>query len=478
MDRHTTGDGQTGDNGERPITLLLVDNRPDNLSVVKQLLSVTLPNCQILTAASGEEGLLTAAGNSLDGALVDVQMPGMGGIEMCRQLKANHATSRIPVILMTAHSANPAMKAEGLEAGADDFVNKPIENSELTAKIRVMLRIKRVEDELRNINASLEDKVRARTKDVEQSEAKWRCLVDSAPDIILMLDRGGKILFINRTVDGSSVEETIGRSVYDYVPPERHDLTRESIEKVFLTGQAVGFETPITASDGVISWYSTRLAPNCDAAGQITGVVLVFRDITDERARQKERERLHHSLNERVKELRCMRRTAQSVRERETLEEIFLDVVAIIPSGWRFPEIARSRIVFDGTEYVSEPFEETQWKQSGDIVVGGESRGVVEVYYLEDRPHLDEGPFVREERSLIDSLARTLGEVIDHKRSEKALQQRMDELEQFNRLVVGREERMIELKGEVNEMARKAGVSPPYDLAFAESSKGVTDDEA
>ncbi|GAG03495.1 unnamed protein product, partial [marine sediment metagenome] len=71
--------------------------------------------------------------------------------------------------------------------------------------------------------------------------------------------------------------------------------------------------------------------------------------------------------------------------------------------------------------YVSDPFDETPWKQSSDIVVNGESRGVVEVYYLEDCPHLDGGPFLKEERHLLDGLARVLGRAAEHKQAKEAL---------------------------------------------------------
>ena len=142
-----------------------------------------------------------------------------------------------------------------------------------------------------------------------------------------------------------------------------------------------------------------------------------------------ERDQLIHDLGKRLKELECMYEVSQSIRENRKLNEIFLDVVKLIPPGWRYPEITRGKVRFDEEEYLLEPFAETPWKQSSNIIVHGEYRGSVEVYYLEEMPDLDEGPFLKEERNLIDGIARTLSEAIERKQAEEALQKAHDELE-------------------------------------------------
>ncbi len=144
--------------------LLVVDDRMDNLIVLEQVIGEHLRNCEIATARSAEEGLAIIAAGRIDGALIDVQMPGIDGIEMCRRLKATPNTEGIPLMLITSHRADAATKARGLDAGADDFINRPIDNLELIARIRVMLRIKRAEDGLREINTHLEELVQVRTE--------------------------------------------------------------------------------------------------------------------------------------------------------------------------------------------------------------------------------------------------------------------------------------------------------------------------
>ena len=115
--------------------LLVVDDRPDNLLVLQGLIPKAVPGCEVVTAQSADEGLALAAGADVDAAIVDVQMPGVNGIEMCRQLKSDESTEHIPVVLITSHESTSELRAEGLDAGADDFISRPIDNVELAARI-------------------------------------------------------------------------------------------------------------------------------------------------------------------------------------------------------------------------------------------------------------------------------------------------------------------------------------------------------
>jgi len=152
--------------------LLAVDDKPDNIFVIQQVVKRHLPDCDVLTAGNSREGLELAASHRPDGILLDVQMPAMDGIEMCRRLKSDERTASVPVILITAHQTTSELKARGLEAGADDFISKPIDNLELVARIKVMLRIKHSEDELREMNLRLEELVRKRTVELEKEMAQ------------------------------------------------------------------------------------------------------------------------------------------------------------------------------------------------------------------------------------------------------------------------------------------------------------------
>ncbi|MBN1655923.1 MAG: response regulator [Deltaproteobacteria bacterium] len=147
--------------------LLIVDDRPDNLLVLEHVIKEYLPECGVVAVRSAEQGIETLRATAVEAALIDLQMQDIDGIEMCRRLKDNPATAQIPVALITSHSVDHTTRAKGLEAGADDFISRPINNLELVARIRVLLRVKRSEDELRRVNARLEELVAERTKDLK-----------------------------------------------------------------------------------------------------------------------------------------------------------------------------------------------------------------------------------------------------------------------------------------------------------------------
>ena len=153
---------------------------------------------------------------------------------------------------------------------------------------------------------------------------------------------------------------------------------------------------------------------------------------------------------------------AESIRTQITMDKILQNIVELIPAAWQYPEITRGKVIFDGKEYVSEPFTETRWKLSSEIFMDDKSRGTIEVYYLDECQELDEGPFLKEERTLINGIAKNINEAIEHKQAESELKKRMHQMEIFNRAAVDRELKMVELKKEINSLLEKAGLPKKY----------------
>jgi signal transduction histidine kinase len=141
------------------------------------------------------------------------------------------------------------------------------------------------------------------------------------------------------------------------------------------------------------------------------------------------------ALRERVKELTCLYSLAQLVeRPGISLEEIFQGAVELLPPAWQYPQITAGRIVFDGQSYVTANFKEAGQVQSAPIAVNGERRGCIEVVYLEERPELYEGPFLKEERSLIDAVARQLALILERRQAEEDRFRLQDQLRHADRL--------------------------------------------
>ena len=127
-------------------------------------------------------------------------------------------------------------------------------------------------------------------------------------------------------------------------------------------------------------------------------------------------------LLERLKELDCFYGISKIVEIPDiSLEEIFQKTVKLIPDSWQYPEITVCRIILDGIEYKTQNFKKTKWSQSSDIIVDGKHIGNIEVCYLKEMPDSYEGPFLKEERLLLDALAERLGKITERKHTEEAL---------------------------------------------------------
>src|SRR5271170_2873364 len=126
--------------------VLVVDDVPANVKLLEARLSAEY--FDVVTAMSGKDALSICERAECDLVLLDVMMPDMDGFEVCRRLKSNRATHHIPVVMVTALD-QPADRVRGLEAGADDFLTKPIPELALIARVRSLARLKMVTDELR-----------------------------------------------------------------------------------------------------------------------------------------------------------------------------------------------------------------------------------------------------------------------------------------------------------------------------------------
>ena len=126
-------------------------------------------------------------------------------------------------------------------------------------------------------------------------------------------------------------------------------------------------------------------------------------------------------LSERVKEISCLYSVISLLGNKKyaSEEEKIHDIVKFIPTGWQYPEDTCVQIILEGKEYKTDNFKETPWRQTAAILVNGEPKGSLAVSYLREKPTKDEGPFYMEERTLIDVIAKFLGEMIELKIAKK-----------------------------------------------------------
>jgi two-component system NtrC family sensor kinase len=146
-------------------------------------------------------------------------------------------------------------------------------------------------------------------------------------------------------------------------------------------------------------------------------------------------QRAQAAVQERVKELTCLYGITQLTQRPEMrLEQVVGGIVRLLPPAWQYPEVAVARVVLDEQVFATPSFRRGAQRQSAEIVVGGVSRGSIEVSYARRRPEADEGPFLKEERSLIDAVARQLAAVVERREAAAESARLQEQLRHADRL--------------------------------------------
>ena len=197
---------------KRKVTIMVVDDNPLNLSLMEAML--TPEGYCVIMHESGEACLAAVRQKAPDVILLDAMMPNLDGFQVLRQLKADEATRMIPVVMVTSLSGMKD-RVEALDAGADDFLTKPVTRIELLARVRSLLKIKSYNDQL------------------IESEQRYRELVQDANVIIFVTDSQGKITFMNEyglSFFGYTAEEVIGKTEIETILPE-YESTGRNLKK-------------------------------------------------------------------------------------------------------------------------------------------------------------------------------------------------------------------------------------------------------
>jgi PAS domain S-box-containing protein len=248
-------------------TILVVDDNPSGRYSTSRMLRAA--GFAVLEAATGGEGLALALGADL--VVLDVNLPDIDGFEVCRRIRSNSQTARVPVIHLSATFVKDVDKVQGLEAGADGYLTHPVEPPVLVATVNAFLRARRAEDAMR------------------KSEAKFRAIFDQAPTGILLLSKDLVYLESNPAMCrllGRTREEIVGRDASAFMP---EDLKAQA---AVIAGELEEFGVwsgtfPLLRADGkqiALEWnIAVHSAPGVRLA--------IVTDVTQRRVIEEDRER-------------------------------------------------------------------------------------------------------------------------------------------------------------------------------------------
>ncbi|MFZ4578883.1 MAG: response regulator [Myxococcota bacterium] len=256
--------------------ILIVDDKKQNLFALDRTLKKV--KATVVQALSGDEALALTLKHDFALAILDVQMPGMDGYELADALLGDPATARIPIIFVTAAYSDEQHRYQGYEAGAVDYIVKPVDPAVLLGKVKVFL-------ELARYRMGLEDLIRDRTKALQASEQKYRTMVENAFDIIQHVNADGSFAFVSPSWEktlGYTAEDRLALSVADLFAPEARTAGRELLRRVLGGQVVVNFQSTLVARDGRKVFVEGNMVPNL-IDGKVTSAQFFFRDVTERR---------------------------------------------------------------------------------------------------------------------------------------------------------------------------------------------------
>jgi PAS domain S-box-containing protein len=290
---------------------------------------------------------------------------------------------------------------------------------------------------LATLNTVLQRRVKLRTRQLDivnselrQNEQKLKLAIDSSNEGVfewniqedkLTIDENLSDLVGVGKIGISEDLETFRKAVYkDDLGLFRRSFN-EYLERGGKSYHQVDFR--MQSSSGEPRWFSVR--------GKITDweedkpirYLGTMQDIEERKKAERVREILLSELKERNKELKCLYKTSQFISDPVlSMSDVFRRTVDILPESWQYPSYTCARITYGKKTYQTKDYHETEWSQRAEIMVSGKSRGIIEVNYTKEMPEAAEGPFLTEERNLINLLAQMLGDMIERHKMDEAIE--------------------------------------------------------
>ena len=243
--------------------ILCVDDEPYNLELLKAILS--FQDYEVLLVATGLEALEMIRIEHIDICLLDVMMPNMDGFEVCRRIKSEESHRAIPVILITSLS-DIKYRILGIEAGAEDFISKPFESAEILARIKMLLKVKSLNEEL------------------EVSRARYLSIIEDQTEFICRYLPDGRLSFVNGAYSryyGRHHDELIGNNFIPNIPEPDFSRVTKLLSEISLKNPVVEYTHQILQPSGELRWQRWTQRGIYSGDGTLIEFQAVGEDITE-----------------------------------------------------------------------------------------------------------------------------------------------------------------------------------------------------
>jgi PAS domain S-box-containing protein len=294
-------------------TILIVDDEPSARDTMEMVLF--REGYDLVFAGNGREALKTAAELTPDLILLDVMMPDIDGFKVCQRLRTDPVLAEVPIILVTALDDRDS-RLRGIEAGADDFVSKPIDKTELLARVRSIIRLDRYRRLLNEQNRR-----QWAEEALQESEARSRRLFEDVPLGLYRTSPEGRVLEANaalvQMLGYPDREALLAVNVVDaYLDSEQRERWQALMER---EGVVRSFEVQLRRCDGTIIWVRDMARPILDGEGRVLYYEGSFEDVTE---RRRAEEALRHV--DRLQVLNELDQALASTLDPEEIAEIAL----------------------------------------------------------------------------------------------------------------------------------------------------------
>ena len=279
-----------------PAPILVVDDKVSNLVALEAVLEPL--HEEIVKAQSGEEALKHVLLRDFAVILMDVQMPGLDGMQTAHLIKQRERSRRIPIIFLTAIHREPSWVFKGYAQGAVDYLLKPFDPEILRAKVAVFLDLHRKEQELKKQGARLRDAERRMLE--RRQELHYRALVEAMPCCVWATDAQGKVYLANRRwveYSGMTMAEALDGDRAG-VHPEDLPAVDAAWQRALRDGVPLEVLARLRRHDGVYRWHLLLAQPERDDRGAVIGFISTATDIDDQRRAQDDAEAASRTKDE------------------------------------------------------------------------------------------------------------------------------------------------------------------------------------